>query len=149
METTKIHKTLHRLSSLSTTPQLGKNWVSAVWGAREKMGEVPGSRAEGCARQVACPLKLTSFLWQTLIIILVQTITHSHTSRLEHSMSWIVAERDSSLPCTLMKLVKGETRVVALKRCSSFGERVGFFEGFWFSMCSHKWSQWVLNIFQK
>jgi hypothetical protein len=73
----------------------------------------------------------------------------THTSRLEHSMSWIVAERDSSLPCTLMKLVKGETRVVALKRCSSFGERVGFFEVFWFSTYSHKSSQWVLNIFQK
>ncbi len=32
--------------------------------------------------------------------------------------------------------------------CSSF-ERVGFFEVFWFSMCAHKSSQWVLNIFQK
>jgi hypothetical protein len=29
-----------------------------------------------------------------------------------------------------MKLVKGETRVVALKRCYSFGERVGIFEVF-------------------
>jgi hypothetical protein len=56
----------------------------------------------------------------------------THTSRLEHSMSWIVAEGDISLPCTLMKLVKWETRVVALKRCSSFGERVGFF---WSSQC--------------
>ncbi len=54
----------------------------------------------------------------------------THTSRWEHSMSWIVAEGDSSLPCTLMKLVKWETRVVAFKRCSSFGERVGIFEVF-------------------
>jgi hypothetical protein len=81
----------------------------------------------------------------------IRSANHSftHTSRLEHSMSWIVAKGDSSLPCTLMKLVKGEARVVVLKRYSALGERVGFFEVFWFSLFSHKSSQWVLNIFQK
>jgi hypothetical protein len=52
----------------------------------------------------------------------------THTNRLEHSMSWIVAEGDTSLPCTLRKLVKSETTV--LQRYSSFGERVGFLKYF-------------------
>jgi hypothetical protein len=33
----------------------------------EKMGEEPGPRAEGCARQASCPLKLNRFLSQILI----------------------------------------------------------------------------------
>ncbi|CAM6046119.1 unnamed protein product [Sphagnum compactum] len=40
----------------------GVTCSSRLAGALEKMGEVPGPRAEGCARQAACPLKLTSFL---------------------------------------------------------------------------------------
>jgi hypothetical protein len=150
METTKIHKTLHLLSSLSTTPQLEKNWVQAVWGAVEKMGEVPGPRAEGCARQVACPLKLDLLpLTNSNYYISSDNRSFTHTIRWEHSMSWIVAEGDSSLTCRLTKLVEWETRVVALKRYSSFAERVGFFEVFLFAMCSHKISPWLLNMFQK
>jgi len=48
-------------------------------GALEKMGEEPGPRREGCARQAACPLKLTSFLSQILIIILVPDNQLIHT----------------------------------------------------------------------
>jgi hypothetical protein len=33
----------------------------------EKMGEEPGPRAEGCAGQASCPLKLSWFLSQILI----------------------------------------------------------------------------------
>ncbi len=101
--------------------------------------------------KASCLLFETDLLPLTNFNYYISSDNHSftHTSRLEHSMSWIVAEGDSSLPCTLTKLVKWEMRVVALNRCSSFGERVGFFEVFWFSMCSHKSSQWVLNIFQK
>jgi len=46
------------------------------------MGEVPGPKRQGCARLAACPLKLTSFLWQILIIILVpdnHSFTHTTT----------------------------------------------------------------------
>jgi len=34
---------------------------SSLGGALEKMGEEPGPRAEGCARQASCPLKLSWF----------------------------------------------------------------------------------------
>ncbi len=54
----------------------------------------------------------------------------THTSRLEYSMSWIVAERDSSLPCTLMKLVKGETRIVAHKSALLLGSVLDFLKFF-------------------
>jgi len=42
------------------------------------MDEVGGPRPEGFGRQGACPLKLTSFLSEILIIILVPDNTH-HT----------------------------------------------------------------------
>jgi hypothetical protein len=73
------------------------------------MGEVPGPRRQGCARLATCPLKLTSFLRQILIIILVPN-SHSftHTSTLEQLRSGIVVEGDSSVSCSLMKLVKWE-----------------------------------------
>jgi hypothetical protein len=66
-------------------PPSWKKTRSKPRGALEKMDEVPGSRPEGCVRQVACPLKLTSFLSQILIIILVRD-NHSftHTSTLQH-----------------------------------------------------------------
>jgi hypothetical protein len=78
-------------------------------GALEKMDEVPGPRPEGYARQAAWPLKLTSFLSQILIIILVpDNHSFTHTTTLEHLRSPIVVEGDSLLSCTLMKLVKCE-----------------------------------------
>jgi hypothetical protein len=78
-------------------------------GALEKMDEVPGSRPEGCVRQVAFPLKLTSFLWQILIIILVpDNHSFTHTSTLQHLRSGVVVEGGSLRSCTLMKLVKWE-----------------------------------------
>ncbi len=73
------------------------------------MDEVPGPRREGCARQAACPLKLTSFLSQILIIRVVpDNHSFTHTSTLEHLRSCIVVDGDSSVSCSLMKLVKWE-----------------------------------------
>jgi hypothetical protein len=46
MRTTKIHKTLIAPCSLSTIPLVGKNLGLSLVGALEKMGEVPGPRAE-------------------------------------------------------------------------------------------------------
>jgi hypothetical protein len=53
MGTTKIHKTLLAPRRLSTIPLFGKNLGLSLAGALEKMGDVPGPRAEGCARQAA------------------------------------------------------------------------------------------------
>jgi hypothetical protein len=70
------------------------------------MDEVTGPRPEGCARQGACPLKLTSFLSQILNIILVPDNQSTHTSTLQHLRSPIVGEGETLGSCTLMKLVK-------------------------------------------
>jgi hypothetical protein len=57
------------------------------------MGEELGPRAEACARQAACPLKLSWFLSQILIIILVpDNHLFTQTSTLEHLRSHIVVE---------------------------------------------------------
>jgi hypothetical protein len=73
------------------------------------MGEEPGPRAEACARLAACPLKLSWFLSQILIIILVpDNHLFMRTRTLEHLRSHIVVEDDSSVLCTLMTLVKWE-----------------------------------------
>jgi hypothetical protein len=52
------------------------------------MDEVPGPEPEGCAKQAAYALKLTSFLSQILIIILVpdnHSFTHYYIGTLEVS----------------------------------------------------------------
>jgi hypothetical protein len=73
------------------------------------MGEVPGPGAEGYARQAACALKLSSFLSQILIIILVlDNHSFTPTRTLQNLRFCIVVEDDSSVSCSLMKLVKWE-----------------------------------------